>query len=258
MPDAVKKIWNLITWLLVTVVVALALLLAGGRLIGLRTFVVLSGSMEPLYPTGSLIYVKNIENTGSIPAGTVITYMISEDTVVTHRVVAAVPDGEDPTVVRYRTKGDANEAEDGTLVHYRNVIGTPVFTIPGLGYLANYIQNPPGSYVAMCLGALFVLMLFLPELLGAFLEKEERPRREKGYRREGPAFPPEERFEDWPYPVEEEYEACFFPDEDYDLGAEDTDAPEYYREAAFPAPEEPRPSRHAAGRRKKGGAHCAK
>ena len=53
-----KKVWNLITSILVALVVLLAIALVGVRLIGLRTYVVLSGSMEPAYPTGSLIYVK--------------------------------------------------------------------------------------------------------------------------------------------------------------------------------------------------------
>lgn len=69
--------------------------------------------------------------------------MLDENTVATHRVVEVVPDEDDPSTLRFRTKGDANDAEDGSLVHYKNVIGTPVFTIPKLGYAANYIQPPP-------------------------------------------------------------------------------------------------------------------
>ena len=40
-----KKVWNLITSILVALVVLLAIALVGVRLIGLRTYVVLSGSM---------------------------------------------------------------------------------------------------------------------------------------------------------------------------------------------------------------------
>ena len=83
--------------------------------------------------------------------------MLDENTVATHRVVGIVPDEEDPTVIRFRTKGDANEAEDARLVHYKNVIGTPVFSIPYLGYATNYIQHPPGMYVAISAGAILTL-----------------------------------------------------------------------------------------------------
>ena len=51
------KIWNAITTALVVAVVLLALMLAGPRVIGMQVFTVLSGSMEPTYHTGSLIYV---------------------------------------------------------------------------------------------------------------------------------------------------------------------------------------------------------
>ena len=128
MSKTVKKIWNTVTSVLVAVVVILALLLVGARVVGLQVFTVLSGSMEPTYHVGSLIYVKKVDYR-ELESGDVITFMLDEDTVATHRIVEVVPDAEDSTVLRYRTKGDANEFEDGSLVHYKNVIGCPVFTI---------------------------------------------------------------------------------------------------------------------------------
>lgn len=163
MNPSVKKVWNVVSSILVALVVILALLLVGARLVGLRVFTVLSGSMEPAYHTGSLIYVKKVDPF-TIQPGQPITFLLDEDTVATHRVVGVVPDEEDPGVIRFRTKGDANEAEDGALVHYKNVIGTPVFSIPCLGYLADYIQHPPGMYVAISAGAILLLLVFLPDI----------------------------------------------------------------------------------------------
>ena len=174
MMKTIGKVWNVITTLLVTVVIILALLLAGVRFIGFQVFTVLSGSMEPAYHTGSLIYVKEVDYR-DLGEGDVITFMLNEDTVATHRIVGVVPDENDPTVLRYRTKGDANDAEDGSLVHYKNVIGSPVFTIPYLGYVANYIQNPPGTYIAMSGGAILMILVFLPDLLGSDEKEEKKP-----------------------------------------------------------------------------------
>ena len=188
MSKTFKKIWNLITTLIVIAAVLLAVLLVGVRLAGLQVFTVLSGSMEPTYHTGSLIYVKKVD-AAKLSEGTVITFMLDENTVATHRIVGVVPDEDEPGVVRYRTKGDANEAEDGGLVHYKNVIGTPVFSIPGLGYLANYIQHPPGTYVAVSAGAAVLLLMFLPELIGMMRSdgEEDKPPKEKASREKGPA-----------------------------------------------------------------------
>lgn len=159
----IRKIWDGITTVLVILTVALALLLAGARLAGLQVYTVLSGSMEPEYPVGSLIYVKSVDYT-QLEAGDVITFMMDETTVATHRIVEVVADEEDSSVLRYCTKGDANEMADGSLVHYKNVVGTPIFTIPWLGYVANYIQHPPGTYVAISMGALLLMSIFLPDL----------------------------------------------------------------------------------------------
>ena len=173
-----KKLWNAFTTLLVVVVVLLVILLVGVRVIGLQPYVVLSGSMEPAYHVGSLIYVKDVDYT-QLQAGDVITFMLNEKTVATHRIVEVIPDETEPGVVRYRTKGDANEVEDGSLIHYRNVIGSPVFTIPYLGYVANYVQNPPGMYIAISAGAILILLMFLPDLFGKDGEEEKSAKAEK-------------------------------------------------------------------------------
>lgn len=174
MMKTIAKVWNAITSVLVAVVIILALLLAGVRLFGFQVFTVLSGSMEPAYHTGSLIYVKEVDYQ-DLGEGDVITFMLNEDTVATHRIVGVVPDENDPSVIRYRTKGDANDAEDGSLVHYKNVIGSPVFTIPKLGYVANYIQNPPGTYIAISVGAILMILVFLPDLFGSDEKEEKKP-----------------------------------------------------------------------------------
>ena len=163
MGKTLKKILNVISTILVAIVVVLALLLVGARFIGLNVYTVLSGSMEPTYHVGSLIYVKDVD-TDELKAGDVITYMLDEDTIVTHRIADVIPDETDPSIIRFQTKGDANDSVDGSLVHYKNVIGTPVFSIPKLGYLANYIQKPPGRYIAISAGAIILLLVFLPDL----------------------------------------------------------------------------------------------
>lgn len=177
MTKTIKRIWNSVTSILVALMLLLAIALVGVRLFGFQVYTVLSGSMEPTYHTGSLIYVKDVDYR-ELESGDVITYMVNENTVVTHRIVGIVPDDEDASVLRFQTKGDANEVADGSLVHYRNIIGSPVFTIPYLGYVANMIQNPPGTYIAISLGAILLILVFLPDLL--FSDKDEQKGKKKG------------------------------------------------------------------------------
>lgn len=170
MSKAIKKIWNVLSVVLISVIVILAILLVGARLIGLQVYTVLSGSMEPTYRTGSLIYVKTIDP-GEVEVGQAITFVLDKDLrVATHRVIEI--DAENR---QFYTKGDANAAADGSPVSFENLLGTPVFTIPVLGYFANYIQNPPGLYIAIAVAAVLLLLVFLPDLLKR-PEKKGKPK----------------------------------------------------------------------------------
>ncbi|MBR2037596.1 MAG: signal peptidase I [Lachnospiraceae bacterium] len=172
MSKIIKQVWNWGSSILIGLVVLLAVALVGVRLIGLDVYVVLSGSMEPTYHVGSLIYVKDVDYK-ELKAGDPITYMLNENTVVTHRITEVLVDENDPDTIRYFTKGDANDIPDGTSVHYKNIIGKPVLTIPYLGYISNYIQNPPGTYMALAAGAILVMLVFLPDLFEDDKKKEE-------------------------------------------------------------------------------------
>ena len=163
MSKGIKKICSVLSTVLVIVAVLLAVALVGVRVVGYTPYTILSGSMEPTYHVGSLIYVKKVD-TSTLEVGDPITFALSEDTIATHRIVEVVPDEEDASVIRFRTKGDANETVDGALVHYKNVLGKPVFTIPYLGYVADYIQHPPGMYTAIAAGVILLLLVFVPDM----------------------------------------------------------------------------------------------
>lgn len=167
----IRKIANGLSTVVMVLVVLLALTLVGGRLFGMQTYAVLSGSMEPAYPTGALLYVRKVEP-ADIQPGQVITFLLDEHTVATHRVVEVIPDPEEAGIYRYRTKGDANEAADAGLVHCKNVLGTPVACVPYLGYVITWIQNPPGTYIAISAAAVLLLLVFLPDL---FAEDKKKP-----------------------------------------------------------------------------------
>ena len=168
MNKKIEKAFACFTTIIVVLVVVVAIALVGVRLVGLQVFTVLSGSMEPTYQTGSLIYVDEVDYK-TLKEGDVITYMLNENAIATHRIVEVVPNGDDPTVLEFRTKGDANDIVDGSLVHYKNIIGSPVFAIPKMGYLANYIQTPPGMYIAIAMGIILVFLIFIPD----FFKKSE-------------------------------------------------------------------------------------
>ena len=205
---AIKKIWNFFNTLLVVAMVLLAIALVGVRLIGLTPYAVLSGSMEPTYHVGSLIYVKDIAPE-DVEVGMPLTFVVNENLLIaTHRVVdisvvetkeesvldeAGQPvldeNGEEvfevvpleEPVYYFQTKGDANEDADGSAVHYKNIVGTPVFSIPYLGYLSSWIQTRKGMIMSISIALVVLILTFMPDMLDAVdgSPKKKRKKRKK-------------------------------------------------------------------------------
>ena len=160
MKNKLKKIWNIISTVLVVLIVLCAIFLMGSRIIGFQCYNIISPSMEPEYMVGDLIYVKKVDPS-TIKVNDVITFIVNEDLVVgTHRVVRIDAENQ-----RFYTKGDANDIEDQSPVHFNNVIGVPKFSIPKLGYISAYVQNPPGMYITISIGIILILAVFLPDML---------------------------------------------------------------------------------------------
>ena len=184
-----RRLWSLAGGVLVGLIVLLAIALAGVRVLGLTPYAVLSGSMEPSYPVGSLIYVKKMQP-ADVRVGDVITFVVNDELLVaTHRVVevekrttrcqavldengAAVTDAAgnpifeeiplDEPAYYYTTKGDANNAADGAQVYDKNLLGKPVFAIPYLGYLSSWIQTGRGRTISICIAVVLLAITFLP------------------------------------------------------------------------------------------------
>lgn len=168
MIKALKTIWNIVSNLLVLLIVLSAIFLMGSRLIGYQCYTVISGSMQPKYKVGDLLYVKDVD-VNTIKVGDDITFILNEDLVVaTHQVVRVDAENQ-----HFYTKGLANEIEDSEPVHFNNVIGIPQFSIPKLGYVSDFVQNPPGSYITIGAGILLILLVFVPDMVGKKKKDEE-------------------------------------------------------------------------------------
>ena len=154
-----RKVFNILSTIILVVLVAFAGMLFVPRIFGIEPLVVLSGSMEPTYHVGSVVYCNKNVDKDNIKAGDAITFRISEEAVVTHRVVKVNGDGT------FVTKGDANNTDDGAPVNKANVIGVEVFTIPYIGYIAKNITSKTGIILLVTLILVILLLTFLPDIL---------------------------------------------------------------------------------------------
>ncbi len=163
----------MITDIVLVIAIAAIVAFAGVRLVGLTPYAVLSGSMEPQYPTGSLIYV-DAADPADVSVGDAITFELESGTLVTHQVYEI-----DAEAQEFRTQGIANIGSDGAIVHdalpvpFARLVGKPVLCIPYLGYANAFLTSTPGFFaIGACVLALVAL-----NIASALFSKDDTPTR---------------------------------------------------------------------------------
>lgn len=144
------------TGVILFVIILCSMLVVPG-FFGYQMYHVLSGSMEPKLPVGSLIYVEEGQPE-DVKDGEVIAFYASAEGggIITHRV-------EKNRVVSgvFTTKGDANEKADPMPVSYENYIGTVRLSIPHLGKALTCLTSVYGKAAAACVIFLGAVLNFL-------------------------------------------------------------------------------------------------
>ncbi|MEO8263172.1 MAG: signal peptidase I [Pseudolysinimonas sp.] len=146
---------------------------------GSTPYTILTSSMEPGLPPGTLVIVKPIDPQ-DIKIGTVITYQLDsgEPAVVTHRVLEIqgpnLPGG-DPSFI---TKGDANSNPDAKPVMTVQVRGAVWYSVPLVGWVNNIVNGDLRAVVIpIVAGLLFLYAGFM--LVSSRIEARRRRRREE-------------------------------------------------------------------------------
>lgn len=163
-------------WLVIlAAIAAVALAVAIPRIAGGTPYTVLTGSMEPDLPPGTLVVVRPVD-AEDIALGDVITFQLEsgEPTVATHRVVAVGTrlDGEQV----FTTQGDANGAPDRNPVRAVQVQGRLWYSVPYLGHLNSVLTGRQRESAVLVVAALLVgyaAFMFVAAL-------RERMRRRRG------------------------------------------------------------------------------
>jgi signal peptidase len=138
----------------IAVVMPFTAFAVGTWLAGYRLQPVLSASMEPSFPLGSLLVVQPTD-AGSVEPGMAVTFEdpIVAGRVVTHRVVRLTPGDE----LGFVTRGDANATEDPIPIPARSIRGRVLWAVPGLGFPVDWLAWPRGFLALVVLpGAILV------------------------------------------------------------------------------------------------------
>jgi len=181
-----NKIWkflsNTVTTLLFVLLISVTCLVIitrinGGEpeIFGHQLKVVLSGSMEPTFQTGSIIAVESYSQDRPLEKDEIITFKEDENKLITHRIIDIVQtDGE----LLYETKGDNNDAADRELVKDENVVATySDFTIPYAGYLLHTTQTPLGSALLLIIPGVLLLGYGVMTTIQIIIELDRKSKR---------------------------------------------------------------------------------
>jgi signal peptidase len=156
----VSKICNILYTVILT-----AVILAGGgilvlRFLGFQPMAVLSGSMQPAYKVGDLVFVNTKAKPEDMRVDDVITFNVDENTIVTHRVIET-----DSAAGTFTTKGDANDNQDFMSVTYSMFVGKAVFSVPGAGRVLMNLDSRNGLAMGMMLVGVLAVLFIVPIIL---------------------------------------------------------------------------------------------
>jgi signal peptidase len=143
---------------LLSLVLLLAVLVVALPMLTKSTpYTVLTSSMDPSYPAGTLVVVKP-EPVAEIRIGDVLTYQIKSDEpdVITHRVIQIVEPTKPGDTVSFITKGDANSLPD-PVVKPVQIRGVVWYAVPLIGWINNVINgNTRSAVIPFVAGGLFL------------------------------------------------------------------------------------------------------
>lgn len=150
-----KNIANFLT--VIVLFLGLCMVLLSNHIGGWRAFIVLSPSMEPAIPTGSLVITQLI-SPKSLKVGDVITFIRPDKTreFITHRIAQISQNGD---VAIITTKGDNNKAPDNWILAGGGVVGKLQYSIPYLGYLLSLTKTKVGIVIFILIPSFIILYL---------------------------------------------------------------------------------------------------
>ncbi len=134
---------------------------------GYKSFVIVSGSMEPTIMTGDAILVKEVSE-DEIKTNDIISFS-QEGTIVTHRITEMI---EENGVKKYKTKGDNNNSEDKEKITYEKIEGKYQFRIRQFGVMVEILKNK------ITLILLILIVIFVYYYRGK-IENRKKLRKEK-------------------------------------------------------------------------------
>lgn len=155
----IKKIISII----ITVLLVFTALIIGvqkftdNSFLGFRIYIVATGSMEPVYNTGDVIFVKEVDES-KLDVNDDVVYEGKSGSVagmtITHRIIRIEEDSEGK--IKYITKGLANNLEDPAIT-YQQIRGKVIHKLLITTFICSLAQNKYTIYFLLVIPVTFFI-----------------------------------------------------------------------------------------------------
>lgn len=168
-----KKVWQIIKYILVALVVIFAVCMMIFTIVsittsknknrsffGYKAFIVLTDSMSATdFKSGDLVIVRDVDPS-TLKVGDVISYRSTNIEhyyeVVTHKIRKKVrTDNGNPGFITYGTTTNTNDQE---IVTYENVLGKHCKTLAGVGTFFQFLKTVPGYIICILIPFLILIL----------------------------------------------------------------------------------------------------
>lgn len=156
-------LFKILSWIVVSLIgLALIGIIILPNFFNIKPYVVLSGSMEPVIHTGSVVWIN--ENDKDVAVNDIIAFRLDDSIAVTHRVI----DIQDDYIY---TKGDANESPDLSPITMNQVMGKYFISVPLLGYITVDLNG--NIFKVIFYVSIIFIILFANSFLESLIEEKE-------------------------------------------------------------------------------------
>ena len=167
----VAKCFRILGIIIVIMVIILCIPFVVPKVIGVNVYEVVTSSMAPELPVGSVVYVQTCK-ADEVKVGDIISFYVGtdEENIISHRVVEINVD-EQGTFF-FTTKGDANSDIDSVPIDIKHLVGKVIFKINNVSWLVRLFDTSTGIIILIGLILISLCLNIASDLINKKVSSE--------------------------------------------------------------------------------------
>ena len=167
----VAKCFRILGTIIVIMVIFMCIPFVVPKVIGVNVYEVVTSSMAPELPVGSVVYVQTCK-ADEVKVGDIISFYVGtdEENIISHRVVEINVDEQGDFF--FITKGDANSDIDSMQVDVKHFVGKVIFKINNISWLVRLFDTSTGIIILIGLIIISLCLNIASDLINKKVSSE--------------------------------------------------------------------------------------